>query len=176
MQNLNSNSEENKDQLIYSIQNLPFLLNYEDFSLAWSERHEGYFIDLLGNILTYNLPNKWNYYTSAEEYSSDVFWGYETDGQISPKNLFENLNSLKNTSREYKFLQINIEEMIKSLCESGFEYSSRACDMGIRSYSILIFDNISGFYKRIILKTYGDKRITNKSIYTSELLKCFDNA
>jgi hypothetical protein len=175
MQNQKSNSSEKKEPLKYSIQNLPFLLNYEYFSLAWGGEHKGYFIDVQGKILTYNMPEKWNYYISAEEYSENVFWGYETDGHISPKNLFENLNSLKNTSIDNCFVKININEMLKSLIESGFEYSFGGCDMGIRSYSILIFDKISGNYKRIILKTFGDKCITNKSSYTSELLKCFKN-
>ena len=175
MKDLNTNSGENNGQLKYSTQNLPFLLNYEYFSLAWGKKHEGYFIDSLGNILSYNMPTKWNFYTSSEEFSSEVFWGYEIDGQISPKHLFENLNSLKKKSSDCIFINISIDEIVQNLTESGFEYSGGGCDMGIRSYSILIFENNAGQYKRIILKTIGDECLTNKSSFTTELLKCFNN-
>ena len=172
---LNTNSEENNGHFKYSTQNLPFLLHYEYFNLAWGKIHEGYFIDSLGNILSYNMPTKWNFYTSLEKFSSKDFRGNEIDGQISPKHLFENLNSLKKKSSDCNFININIDEIVQNLTKSDYEYSYAGCDMGIRSYSILIFDNNCGQYKRIILKTIGDTCLINKSSYTVELLKCFNN-
>ncbi len=172
METLNTNSGEN-ERFIYSTQNSPFLFNYEYYSLAWGGKHNGYFMDSIGNMLRYNNPSKWNFYSSSEEFSSNVFWGYETDGQISPKHLFENLNSLKIESSDSSFMNIKIDEIVQSLTEAGFENSGGGCDMGINSYSILIFDNSCGLYNRIILKTTGDKCLLNKSDFTSELLKCF---
>ena len=172
METLNTNSGEN-DRFIYSTQNSPFFFNHEYYSLAWGRKHKGYFMDSIGNMLRYNNPSKWNFYSSSEEFSSNVFWGYETDGQISPKHLFENLNSLKIESSDSRVINIKIDEIVQSLTEAGFENSGGGCDMGINSYSILIFDNSCGLYNRIILKTTGDKCLLNKSDFTSELLKCF---
>jgi hypothetical protein len=168
-----NNSEANYDLLKYSNKNLPFFLNYEYSFFGKGSKLEGYFIDSDGNILSYNMPERWNFYTSSKNPKSDDFLGSETDGQISPEHLFENLNSLKKKNGHFSLIKTNMDEIVKSLNESGFENKFGGCDMGIRSYSILIFDDISGQYKRIILKTLGNIRITNKSFYTSELLKRF---
>jgi hypothetical protein len=80
---------------------------------------------------------------------------------------------LKIESSDSNFKNIKLDEIVQSLTEAGFEDAGGGCDMGIKSYSILIFDNSCSQYKRIILKTLGDKCLTNKSLYTSELLKYF---
>lgn len=169
------NTKEKIDPFNYSTKNLPFLLNYEYFNIAWGDEHEGYFIDTLGNILNYTLPAKWNFYISSEKPTQNIFWGNEIDGQISPKHLFENLNSLKKEKSDVNIITIRIEEIVHSLTESGYEHSFGACDMGIHSYSILIFDNTIDQYKRIVLKTVGNECITNKSPHSAELLKFFNN-
>ena len=33
-------------------------------------------------------PVNWNFFSSSEEFSSNVFWGHEIDGKISMKDLF----------------------------------------------------------------------------------------
>jgi hypothetical protein len=68
---------------------------------------------------------------------------------------------------------INLGKIIKDLDESGFDHLGGGCDMGIISYSILIYNPIKDEYRRNILKTEGDKDLTSKSSFTSELLSYF---
>jgi hypothetical protein len=160
--------------LNYSCDNLPFLLQYEYYSIAWGSRHEGYFIEPNGNVLSYKDPRNWNHYKSDEEYSSNTFWGYETDGRICPKSLFENLDGLKKQSSNSGITTLNMNaEMLQDLMESEFEYGNGRCDAGVYSHAMIVFDKTSGSYKRIVLKTTGEKILTNKSAFTAKLLNCF---
>ena len=177
LKNLNY-SKEGKNIAIsrseYTTQNSPFFLNYEYFNIARGRNHEGYYIDHQGNILKYRKPEKWNYFYNSDKFSSDTFWGYELDGKISSKDLFQNLNNCSIGIVESQLNKINLEEIIQNLNESGYDKTIGGCDMGIRSYSILVYDNLNDQYKRIVLKTYGDISLTNKSVHTSKLLRYFD--
>lgn len=168
-------SEAITDISIYTDASKPsFLLNYEYFNLAWGSIHEGYFIDpVKGSFIEYKNPKNWNFFSSTEEYSNNVFWGYETDGVIKRKDLFRNINNSKKQAMEPIITKINLDKIIQDLTESGFDYLGGGCDMGITSYSILIYDPIKDEYRRNILKTEGDICLTSKSSFTSKLLSYF---
>jgi len=151
-----------------------FLLNYEYFSLAWGSEHEGYFIDpVQGSFIEYQNPKDWILFSSSEEYSTNVFWGYETDGVIKKKDLLNNINNSKKRTVEPIMTNIKLDKIIQDLAESGFDYLGGVCDMGITSYSILIYDPIKNVYRRNILKTEDDECLTSKSSFASELLSYF---
>ena len=158
----------------FSIQNSPFFLNYEYFNIAWGRNHEGFYIDPQGNILDYKMPKMWNYFSSSEIYSSNTFWGYEIDGIIRAVDLIQNLNNCNLRIFKSQEIEINLVKIIQNLKESGFNEYGGGCDMGIRSHSILVYDNLNDQYRRIILKTEGDKNLINRSVNTQELLKYFD--
>ena len=153
-----------------------YLLNYECFSLAWNEQHKGCFIDPFnGCLIEYHNPKDWIFFSSSEEYSTNVFWGYEKDGTIKRSDLFQNINNSKKSNIESGRIDVNIDEMLHDLIETGFDETLGGYDMGITSYSILIYDSINDEYRRNILKTEGDKHITSRSSFAPELLNYFGN-
>jgi hypothetical protein len=168
-------SETISDISINTDENTPsYLLNYEYFSLACGRKHRGYFIDpVQGSFIEYQNPKDYIFFSSSEEYSTNVFWGYETDGLIKRKGLLKNINNSKKRTVEPIITNINLGKIIKDLDESGFDHLGGGCDMGIISYSILIYNPIKDEYRRNILKTEGDKDLTSKSSFTSELLSYF---
>ncbi|KGO95674.1 hypothetical protein [Flavobacterium enshiense] len=120
----------------YSVQNLPFLLNYEYYSLARGLEHYGYFIDSLGNVLHYNRPKNWNDFTTVNNDNSDVFWGYEIDGQITPNALFQNLNCIIRKSKSSTIINIDLVEILKILLMQDLKKLSEAVIWG---FILLLF-------------------------------------
>ena len=159
----------------YNDENIPsFFLNYEYFNLAWGRRHHGYFLDPLhGLIMEYQNPKDWFSFSSTEKYSTNVFWGYEKDGAIQRKLLFHNIKQSTKRAIRPTMDSIDLDKIKMDLDTSGFDDSGGGCDMGVTSYTLLIYDPIKDVYRRKILKTKGDSCLTNKSSYTQELLSCF---
>jgi hypothetical protein len=167
----------NSDNMLnYSVQNLPFLLTYEYYNLSRGLKHDGFYIDPSGNILNYVMPNKWNFYTSSCSNNLNNFRPHEIDERISPEELFQNLHNLIKKNSIFSIINFDLAEILQDILEAGYENTDGGCDMGIHSYSILVYDSTCDKYKNIILKTTGDLCITNKSIYTEKLLGYFYSA
>jgi hypothetical protein len=160
----------------YSVQNLPFLLTYEYFNLSRGLKRDGFYIDPSGNTLSYMMPKNWNFYKSSHNNNSNDFRGHEIDGQISPQELFQNLQNLIKKDSIFNIINFDLAEIKRDILKAGYENTAGGCDMGIHSFSILIYDSTCDQYRRIILKTTGDLCITNKSIYTQKLLRYFNSA
>jgi hypothetical protein len=172
-------SKENEIQ--FSTENLPFLLHYERYSLGWDSCHEGFFIDPQGNVYSYEKPYYWNSFISPEQNGDEFFWGYETDGQISPQKSFENLKKSKKLNSDLGpialylgHIELNMDEVFADLAKSEIDEFGAGCDMGVKSFAVLIFDKTVDLYKRIILKTSGDRSCENLSNFTPELIRYFD--
>lgn len=160
----------------YSVQNLPFLLTYEYYNISRGLKHDGFYIDPAGNILHYLMPKKWNFNTSSCNNNLTDFKYHEIDGEISPEALFQNLQNLIKKNSIFNIINFDLAEILQDILGAGYENTGGGCDMGIHSYSILIYDSTCDKYKNIILKTNGDLCITNKSIYTKKLLTYFSGA
>jgi len=153
-----------------------FFLNYEYFNIAWGHQQIGYYIDSNENLFEYRNPRSWNNFASSNNKTSKIFWGGETDGIISAKDLYQNLKKCSARISESNEIKINPNEILESLLESRFEISpERWYDAGIKSWSILVLDAKNEKYNRILLKTDGDLILHNKSEYTLEILKYFES-
>jgi hypothetical protein len=157
------------EPIVYTTQNTPFLFNYEYYNFSWGTlQHNGFFIDPYGNVLHYVNDDR------VKSICGSV--GAEIYARFKPSKLFKNLNRIENRSRHYNTIDININEIWKNLSKSEYyEHPTSAIDAGVESFSIFIYDDSTKLYARIVLKTFGEKFITNKSIYTSQLLKYFIN-
>lgn len=158
------------EPIVYTTQNTPFLFNYEYYNLSWGTKlHDGFFIDPYGNVLHYVNDDR------VKSICGSV--GAEIYARFKPSKLLKNLNKIENRSRHYNNAKdIDINEVWKNLSKSEYyEHPLSSYDAGIESFSIFIYDNSTKLYARIVLKTFGEKYVTNKSIYTSQLLKYFIN-
>ncbi|MFM7682697.1 MAG: hypothetical protein ACKO7P_08115 [Bacteroidota bacterium] len=160
---------------LYSTENTPlFLLNREFFSIAWGQEHFGYFVDPInGYFINYQNPVNWNFFSSAKNKKENVFWGHETDGFITRKDLFQNINQLKVTNTEQESVEFNLSEIQNDLIKSGYDQVGGGCDMGISSYTILIYDIDNELYTRNILNTDGDVCLRSRSLFANELMRYF---
>lgn len=145
----------------YSEEQLPFLLNYEHFNFARGKIHYGNFILPNGVILEYDKPENWNHFNSL---SNEI---------ISCDDLFKNLNKCNLLEKKADFFNFKFNEAILSVEKGDLIPIGSACDAGVRTYSILTYDNKTKLFKRIFLKTIGDFELVNKSSYTDAILKIF---
>jgi hypothetical protein len=159
----------------YNDDNIPsFFLNYEYYSLAWGKKHRGYFLDPVnGLFMEYENPYDWYFFMSSEKFSGNCFWGYEKDGVIHRKLLFSNIRRASQKTIPPTMHPMDLNKIEADLDASGFDDSGGACDMGVTSYTLLIYDPTKDVYRRKILKTKGDSCLTSKSSYTQELLSYF---
>lgn len=159
----------------YNDDNIPsFFLNYEYFNLAWGKTHKGYFLDPVnGLFMAYQNPDDWYSFTSFEKFSGNCFWGYEKDGVIHRKLLFSNIRRATQKTIPPTMQPMDLDKIEGDLDASGFDDSGGGCDMGVTSYTLLIYDPVKDVYRRKILKTEGDACLTNKSSFTQELLNYF---
>ncbi|MFY7667714.1 MAG: hypothetical protein ACOVQG_03160 [Crocinitomicaceae bacterium] len=159
----------------YSFENTPlFLLNHEFFSIAWGQKHFGYFVDPInGYFIEYQNPVNWNFFSSAKNEKNSVFWGHETDGFIMRKDLFQNINQLKITTIKQESVEFNLSEILNDIIKSGYDQVGGGCDMGISSYTILIYDIYKDLYTRNILNTDGDLCLRSRSLFANELMRYF---
>lgn len=175
MQDANPREEGDRTFFNYSIENLPFLLNCEYSNHAWSYTWDAYSIDPAGNKLDSVIPFNWSCTTENNQFGLWHEYDVLLNQQVNPDCLMEHLNYQTSKSGCIDKVEINALDMITSLSKSQLRNNGTfGCDMGMRIYSILIFDQSTACYKRVILKTTGNKSLINESEFTDELLNYFN--
>ncbi|MEE1945061.1 hypothetical protein VRU48_08080 [Pedobacter sp. KR3-3] len=162
---------------LFTIENLPFIFQSEYYSLAWGKRHYGFYIAPDGRKYRYDMPEEWNFYSCPNE---KMVWGYETDGIISPESLFQNLRSSTEVLRLFPMMRRKApitQTIIDDLFASQVKYGDRyMCDAGIRSNALLVYEQETGLYKRILLRASGDREMVNKSDYALPIVLALGEA
>lgn len=167
----------NGTEIVYKVENMPFIFQSEYYSLAWGANHFGYYIAPDGRKYRYNMPEEWNSYSCPNK---STVWGYETNGTISPENLFQNLrNSVKvlrlfPSQREKAMItQTMIDDLLASEVK---DFGQAYADAGIRSNALLVYEQETGLYKRILLRTKGDREMANQSDYALPIVLALGEA
>jgi hypothetical protein len=121
--------------------------------------HWGYFIDASGNVLSYNLPEKWNF-------PGD-------DQTISKKEIMENLavSKLTETKISKEVLQKYINYIDNIAASKVTMSKSKSTIEGTLSYYCYQYSDNSSSYKRTIIKTKGHSKCENLNFYSKKVVK-----
>jgi hypothetical protein len=146
-------------QKIYNVsksQDVLFQFEYIDSVGLFS--HWGIFVDVNGNILTYNQPEKWNFPGN--------------DQILTQKDLLENVAQCKGTTKK-----IPAEELqkyincIDNMAASKVSLQKKArTGFGTSSYYCYQFSENSSTYKRTIIKSKGEFRCENLNFYSKKVV------
>ncbi len=131
----------------------------EFHNFAWGEQHDGWMIDKDGNIMSFNLPEEWNYADSL--------------GYISEEHLQENLarctEKLGKTTKRRLYLN---NKLIAAAAEGTLsERKNIGADMGATTYLCYQYDKEKNLYKRVVLDTEGDWSYYNQSQEAKEITR-----
>jgi hypothetical protein len=134
------------------------LFQYEFIRTTGTYAHWGIFVDARGNILTFNLPEKWNFpkedqTITQKELLEDVSLCKLTGKKIPAAELQKHINSIDNIAAS------KVSSPKKSNSESGIGY-----------FYCYQFSESSLTYKRSIIKTEGDLKCENLNFYTRKLV------
>ena len=134
------------------------IFQVEYFNNVEVYEHWGYFIDVNGNVFSYNLPEKWNF-------PGD-------DQTISKKEAMENLASSKLT--EIKIPKSELQKYINyidNIAASKVTLSqSKSTIEGTLSYYCYQYSENSSSYKRTIIKTKGHSKCENLNFYSKKVV------
>lgn len=138
----------------------------EQTNYAWGYHKSGWMIDMQGNIMSFNLPSKWNY--------------TDTSGFITENKLIENISNCENKIGEISKNELyRFSFLINKAIEGNMtEKINVGNDAGQYQYSCYKFDANSGLYKKVILSVEGDFRYHNENfeaIEISEWMKKLNN-
>lgn len=149
--------EDWRQDLAFLSQKIIFDAEYENH--AWSDRHEGMYIDNEGNIYEYNLIGlNWdpaNLFFLSEQELLEKFSNRQLIGTMDVETLYE----------KYK--------QIASLSNSDLsEPQDLGCrDFGITCYNAYKFDKQSSVYERTVLLVCGDGFRMNESANAESLAR-----
>jgi hypothetical protein len=134
------------------------LFQYEFIKTTGTYAHWGIFVDAKGNILTFNLPEKWNF--------------PKDDQTITQKELLEDVSFCKLTGKKIPVGELqkhinSIDNLAASKVSSPKKTNSGS---GIGSFYCYQFSESSLTYKRTIIKTEGDLKCENLNFYTRKLV------
>jgi hypothetical protein len=134
------------------------LFQYEFISTSGTYTHWGIFVDVRGNILTYNQPEKWNF--------------PKEDQTITQKEILENMAMSKFTGKKIPAdelqKQINcIDNIAASKVSSPKKNNSES---GTSSYYCYQFSENSLTYKRTVIKTEGNLKCENLNFFTKKVV------
>jgi hypothetical protein len=120
--------------------------------------HWGYFIDVNGNIYSYNLPEKWNF--PGE------------DQTLSEKEAMENLAASKLTDTKIQKAELQkYVNYIDNIAASKVTMSkSKSTLEGTLSYYCYQYSENSSSYKRTIIKTKGHSKCENLNFYSKKVV------
>lgn len=134
------------------------LFQFEYLNYAWGFQHRGFIIDNKGNILTYNNPEKWN------------FW--DKDLNLTAKQVDENLNMCNHTGRTVSEAELQkYAAYIKNIASSEVSAPKNVgADMGSAEYICYDFSESSGTYKKHLIKMEGDFTCENLNFYSKKVV------
>jgi len=145
-----------KTYIVSKSQDILFQFEYTNNALGYA--HWGIFIDVSGNILTYNLPEKWNF--------------PKDDQTLTKKEVLENIaagkiSGMKIPAQELQKYVNYIDNVAASKVTSPKNVAS---DAGTFSYYCYQYSENSSTYKRTIIKTEGDFECENLNFYSKKVV------
>jgi hypothetical protein len=139
------------------------LFQFEYINHAWGYSHTGFLIDVNGNILTYNLPEKWNF--PAE------------DQTLTRKEVLENIGrcqiaEIKIPPEELRKYTNYIDNISASKVTSP---KNVAADAGLIAFYCYQYSESSLTYKRTVIRTDGDFVSENLNFYSKKIVEWMNN-
>jgi hypothetical protein len=134
------------------------LFQFEFINYAWGYTHLGIFIDVNGNILTYDLPEKWNF-------PGD-------DQTLTQKEVLDNIAACKISQKKITTAELQkYINYIDNIAASKVTLPKNvAADAGTLSYYCYQYSENSSTYKRTIIKTEGDFECENLNFYSKRVV------
>ncbi len=134
-----------------------YTLDYRNW--AWGYKHNGWMMDAEGNVLSFDLPAKWNDPDSL--------------GYISEAALLENLSYCgKKVAKETKRKIYQNNQLIEGAAKGNVSLQDGgARDMGTSTYICYRYDAARKLYKKITLKMEGDIEAVNESDDAAKIVK-----
>jgi hypothetical protein len=129
--------------------NTIFMVEYSNW--AWGIQHSGIMIDSTGNVMTFNLPDRWN--------------RPDEKGFISLADMQENLaqtDEISCTVTRNDYAKYS-SKLMKITNATLSDPKNEMYDFGTVQYSGFLFDPDNITYKRILIKQIGDWAIDNRS-------------
>jgi hypothetical protein len=134
------------------------LFQFEYINYAWGYQHNGFLIDIEGNVLKYNNPEDWNF--------------PDNDFNLSESQVAENLSKCVLTNKK-----ISGEELQKFINYIDNIASSKvtalknvAADAGSSEFLCYQFSEKSGTYKGHLIKMEGDFTCENLNFYSKKVV------
>jgi hypothetical protein len=132
------------------------LFQYEFINSAGTPTHSGFFIDVTGNVLAYNIPAKWNYpkedqILTKEEVIENNTYCRKTGIKISAADLQKHINYIDNIAAS----KVTSPKTI-------------AADSAISSWYCYQYSDNSATYKRTIIKTEGRSECENLNFFSKK--------
>ncbi len=134
------------------------LFQYEYINTTGTYSHWGIFVDARGNVLSYDLPEKWNF--------------PRDDQTITQKELLENVALCKSTGLKIpaEVLQKHINS-IDNIASSKVSSPKRtSSESGTAYYFCYQYSENSSTYKRTIIKTEGNLKSENLNFYSKKIV------
>jgi hypothetical protein len=134
------------------------LYQFEYINNSQGYAHSGFFVDVNGNILRYNLPAKWNFpkegqTLSKQEVLENISASKTTGDKISPEELQKYINYIDNIAASKVTSPKNI-----------------AAEAGLSSYYCFQFSENSSTYKRTVIKTEGNSECENLNFFSKKVV------
>jgi hypothetical protein len=145
-----------KTYVISKSQDILFQVEYINYTRGYT--HWGIFIDADGNVLTYNLPEKWNF-------PGD-------DQTLTRKEVLENIASCKISNRKIPGAELQkyinyIDNIAASKVTSPKNVAAGA---GTLSYYCYQYSENSSTYKRTIIRKTGNSVCENLNFYSKKVV------
>jgi hypothetical protein len=133
------------------------LFEVEYVNYAWGYQHNGFIIDINGNVYTYDKPEGWNFPAN--------------DRELGNEEIAENLS--KCTLSEYKVPMDELKKYslyIRNISQSSVSaMKNSGYDMGSLEYVCYQASPSSGMHRRYLIKMEGDFTCENLNIYTKKV-------
>lgn len=145
-----------KPYVVSKSQDILFQMEY--INHAWGYAHNGFFIDANGNILTYNLPEKWNFPAD--------------DQTITRIAMTENMDICKIADTRIQSEELHkYTNYIDNIAASKITSPKNvAADAGSLSYYCFQYSESTMSYKRILIRTEGDFISENLNFYSRRVV------
>ena len=145
-----------KEYVVSKGQEILFQQEYVNY--AWGFQHNGFIIDIEGNVLTFENPDKWNF--------------PDKDGKLTEQQIKENKASCTLTGM--KISKTDLQKYINYIDNiSSSKVTSpkiNGADMGSLVYYCYQFSGSSLTYKATKIKMEGDYQCENLNFYSKKVV------
>jgi hypothetical protein len=146
-------------------------VEFEYENHAWSDSHDGYFIDSLGNVIRYDLipPGvKWDSKSDWKPNASETY----TEGEILAK--------IHHADTVIRRLSVDTLKLLQTWVFDTSEISfpdtgSAGADMGTSKYFKYLYQEDSQKYKRVPLGIHGDVEMISSQASANKIVALVDS-